>query len=245
MEIKIDKDFKNLMPPLSPEEFKQLEQNLLEEKRCREPIVTWKKSIIDGYNRYSICQQHKIPYKITKMHFKSKEDAILWIAENQLGRRNLSNAVRIDIASQMAEMLRIKAKKNLASKQKVDEPINVQKSIAKAAGVSQQMVHRYIKILGCADPEMVDALRKGELKINTAYNQLFVASKTVRKIDISGGAGDKHGVEEYCRIYGIIDRMEGFYRILGLDGCYRGVEVRDGLERQGVVLGRLLCNLIA
>jgi len=154
MKLKIDPDFKNLIPPLSSEEFKQLEQNMLSEKRCREAILVWKRFIVDGHNRYTICGLHRIPFEISKLRFESKKDALIWIAENQLGRRNLSDAVRIDIASRMAEMLRQKAKKNLASKEKVDEPMNVQKSIASAAGVSQQMVHRIYEntgLCGCKD----------------------------------------------------------------------------------------------
>ena len=84
--LKIDPDFRNLISPLMPDEFKQLEQNILSINRCRDTILVWNNTIIDGHNRYAICQEHGIPFEVSKIHFASKEDATLWIVENQLGR---------------------------------------------------------------------------------------------------------------------------------------------------------------
>jgi len=242
MKLKIDPDFKNFIPPLSTAEFKQLEENILSEKRCREAILIWKRFVIDGHNRYAICHMHNIPFEISKLNFDSKEDALIWIAENQLGRRNLSNATRIDIASRMSEMLRQKAKKNLALKEKVAEPVNVQKSIAAAAGVSEQMVHRYMKILGCADAKMVEKLRNGELRINTAYNQLKVATKVVKIIDV-GASENEDGLEEFCKINGQVEKIERAYGILVLARNYGTYETEKRLEKQYQFLRKLPCCL--
>lgn len=40
VKLKIDKEFKNLIRPLSPKEYDQLEANIIADG-CRDPIVTW------------------------------------------------------------------------------------------------------------------------------------------------------------------------------------------------------------
>lgn len=90
MKIKIDEEFKNLIPPLSVESFKQLEENIVSDG-CRDALIVEEDgTLIDGHNRYSICTKHKIPYKTEIKHFDSREDIIIFICKNQSGRRNLS-----------------------------------------------------------------------------------------------------------------------------------------------------------
>jgi len=207
MKLKIDPDFKNLIPPLSAEEFTQLEENIVSEKRCREAIAIWKGYVVDGHNRYTICQRHRIPFGVVRMNFASKEEALIWIAEHQLGRRNLSDAVRIEIASRRAELI------------KADRPIIFRKAIADAAGVSEQTVHRYMQLLGCADAEVIEQLRRGEIKIGTAYGQLEVKSRVVKDIEIWSK-----------RYYRVIVRANGILRV------YWGVRESKAYEDVGVAV---------
>jgi len=107
--LKISPKFKNLIPPLSGEEFSQLEENIIVQG-CRDAIKLWRGTIIDGHNRYAICQKHNIPYETKTMRFPSRQDAELWIIENQQGRRNLTDATRIKLALSKAGLLREKAR---------------------------------------------------------------------------------------------------------------------------------------
>lgn len=91
--LRINKEFKNLISPLQPHEYQQLEANILADG-CRDPIVTWNGYIIDGHNRYSICTKHQIPFQIRKLSFDSVEEVIAWICANQLGRRNITEETR-------------------------------------------------------------------------------------------------------------------------------------------------------
>ena len=92
-ELTIDQDFKDLIRPLRSQEYLQLEENLLADG-CREPIVVWNGVIIDGHNRYEICKKHGIAFSTVSKDFSSREDAIVWICANQLGRRNISEEAR-------------------------------------------------------------------------------------------------------------------------------------------------------
>ena len=91
--LKINTVYQNLIRPLSAEELHQLEENLLRDG-CLDPIITWNGYIIDGHNRYSICQKHGIRFDVKEMVFSCREEAIAWICANQLGRRNLSEETR-------------------------------------------------------------------------------------------------------------------------------------------------------
>ena len=87
--IIIDKEFKSLIPPLTQEEYSNLEESLLAEG-CRDPIILWNDIIVDGHNRYEICSKLDIPFRIVYKGFSSRYEAISWICLNQLARRNIS-----------------------------------------------------------------------------------------------------------------------------------------------------------
>jgi len=94
VEIKTMKQFAYLLPELKKEERSTLEESLRKEG-CRDPIITWHGTIIDGHNRYSICKQHNIPFKVREMDEFPDEDAVkMWIINNQLSRRNLTDEQR-------------------------------------------------------------------------------------------------------------------------------------------------------
>jgi hypothetical protein len=88
MEYKINPEFHDLIPPISPEERQLLEESIIKEG-CREKIIIWDGCILDGHNRYEICQAHDIPFGIHEMCFENENEAKIWIINNQFSRRNL------------------------------------------------------------------------------------------------------------------------------------------------------------
>jgi hypothetical protein len=89
MNLTIDETFRDLIPPLAVEERNQLEENIVKDG-CRDPIVTWHNIIIDGHNRYEICTRRNIEFTVHTMEFADRDEAMDWIDNNQLGRRNLT-----------------------------------------------------------------------------------------------------------------------------------------------------------
>lgn len=92
--IKVEKDLEDLITPLNKEEFRQLQANILAEG-CRDPLVVWSKGnktlvLIDGHNRFRICQKHDISFSIKEVELENVEEVKLWMLTNQLGRRNLN-----------------------------------------------------------------------------------------------------------------------------------------------------------
>lgn len=92
-ELKIDAQFRDLIPPLTEEERKQLEDNLIAEG-CRDPICIWNGIILDGHNRYEICMRRGISFTVKDIQCQNRSAAISWICANQLGRRNISEETR-------------------------------------------------------------------------------------------------------------------------------------------------------
>ena len=88
MKINIDPEFSAIIPPLKTDEYEQLEKNILADG-CRDPLVLWNDIIVDGHNRYEICAIHGIDYQTVNMNFDNREDVIIWICQNQRGRRNI------------------------------------------------------------------------------------------------------------------------------------------------------------
>ena len=89
--LKIDPEFQNQIPPLTDDEYKQLEENILKEGKLISPLIVWDNTLVDGHNRYAILQKHpEIYFSTMPLPFESREEVLAWICKNQLGRRNLT-----------------------------------------------------------------------------------------------------------------------------------------------------------
>jgi DNA modification methylase len=176
--LQIKEEFKKLIPALTPEEFKQLEQNCLDEG-IREKIITWNGFIIDGHNRYEIATRWNLEYQTEGKHFENENDVKEWMINNQFGRRNLSNYQRSVLALQLEEVFSAKAKEQQVRKpesviQKSEEqkPIVTIKEVAKVANVSHDTIAKVKKIEAVATPEVKAQLSTGEISINQAYQEI-------------------------------------------------------------------------
>ena len=187
---KIDPEFKSLIPPLTADEREQLEQNILQSRKCLDAIILWEGIIIDGHNRYAICAKHGIEFEIINLPLPSREAAKLWILENQLSRRNLTDATRIELALLKVDLIREKAKKkqsraggdkkspknegSLSAKmtKPEKEPMHVRKAIADEVGISERTFQNYMQVKEHGGPELLAQVQSGELKIGTAHKLL-------------------------------------------------------------------------
>jgi len=248
--LKINPTFQNLIPPLTADEFNGLEESILSHGRCRDTIKTWKGTIVDGHNRYAICQKHGIPVNeqdTQEMRFASKKDAELWIIQNQLGRRNLTPVIRIKLALRKETLLRGKAKHNRKGCQ--GRPINVRKAIADDAHVGEQTVYRYMKIRELGTPELMRLVDTGEVAISAAHKGLDKGlDVTTRTVEVYYGLQDPYDIgNPRCKaaVIGNIDKVErllGFIREHGdVVCCGGGVDcLRRKVGTQMRVVGRLL-----
>ena len=91
MHIVVNEELKAYIDPLTPEEHEALERSILAEG-CRDALVLWGDVLVDGHNRYGICQKHGLPFQtVQHPQFKSMEDVHLWMIDQHLGRRSVSD----------------------------------------------------------------------------------------------------------------------------------------------------------
>src|ERR1051325_7654931 len=95
--IAVDPEFRALIPPLQPAEFVLLEAALRAEG-CRDALVVWRGTLLDGHNRLTLCQRHGIPFETVEVELPNRQAAQEWILKNQFARRNLAPYQRAELA---------------------------------------------------------------------------------------------------------------------------------------------------
>lgn len=189
MQITVNPGLKAYIDPLTPDEHDALERSLLAEG-CRDALVLWGEVLVDGHNRYGICQKHGLPFQtVQNTHFKTLEDVHLWMIDQHLGRRSVSDFQRGVLALRKREILAGRRSRFLASTPSPADlppddapvalapeatqttparPLNSREDIAKAARLSSSQVVQIEKIQKQAAPELVEALKAGAISLNAA-----------------------------------------------------------------------------
>lgn len=184
MNITVLDELRVYIDPLTPDEYAALERSILAEG-CRDALVLWGEILVDGHNRYSICSKHGLPFQtVQNTRFQSMEDVHLWMIDQHLGRRSVSDFQRGVLALRKKEILE-KRPKPLPSPQApaeapeggseaapaAPEPevrLASRESIAKVARISSATVAQIEKIQKAAAPELVEAVKTGTVSISAA-----------------------------------------------------------------------------
>ena len=183
MNIVVNEELKAYIDPLTPDEHAALERSILAEG-CRDALVLWGDVLVDGHNRYGICQKHGLPFQtVQNPRFQSMEDVHLWMIDQHLGRRSVSDFQRGVLALRKREiMAERKARTATATEATAataeapaaaaalpaPDPLNSREAIAKAARLSSSQVVMIEKIQKQAAPELVAAVKSGTISINAA-----------------------------------------------------------------------------
>ena len=215
-DLAVDPEFRDLIPPLNEEELKLLEESLVADG-CESPLIVWNGVIIDGHNRYAICRKHDIPFSIQEKNFDTREEVMLWMLRNQLGRRNLNNYQRSELALKFEPLFAHASEKRMLAGKLVDPPQNsaegsgeTRKQIAKMAGVSHDTIKKVKRLHEHADEETKSRLRRGEMTVNKAYNELMqkehegeakICDRCRKEKSITAFAvpSNRHGFSSVCR----------------------------------------------
>ena len=186
--MKVNEEFKRLIPALSNEEFTQLERNCLQDG-IRDAIVVWNDTIIDGHNRYEIAKKHGLEFRTESKQFDTEGEVKEWMIMHQFGRRNLSNYQRSVLALELESVFSERAKEKQIQSggaviQKSEQPpIVAIKEVAKIANVSHDTVAKVKIIQFKATPEVKAQLSTGEVSINQAYQEIKKVEKQQVKLD--------------------------------------------------------------
>jgi transcriptional regulator with XRE-family HTH domain len=179
LNITINEELRSFIDPLTPVEYAALERSLLADG-CRDALVLWRDVLIDGHNRYDICRKHDIPFRtVANDKFDSLEDVMLWVIDNNLARRSVSDFQRGMLALRKKEIVAARAAQRAAeappdqpapepADDPVDPPWSTREDVAKAARVSANTLSQIERIRKTAAPELVDAVRSGTISVSAA-----------------------------------------------------------------------------
>lgn len=139
----IDQKISSLIPALREEEFEQLKESILEEG-CRDPLTVWleKSVLLDGHNRFKICQAHGLPFETLLKSFPDDESAMDWMDRNQLGRRNLTPEQMSLLRGRRYNRLKKADGQRGAQKLDHNEPASTAELISRQHGVSPATIKR-------------------------------------------------------------------------------------------------------
>jgi pyruvate/2-oxoglutarate dehydrogenase complex dihydrolipoamide acyltransferase (E2) component len=213
MDIVVNEELKAYIDPLTLDEHEALERSLLAEG-CRDSLVLWGNVLVDGHNRYGICKKHDLPFNtVQNTRFQSMEDVHLWMIEQHLGRRSVSDFQRGVLALRKREILaerRSRAKPaqdDVAAVPATDaapdvvmqepedappaakgkaEPLPSRQELAREARLSNSQVVMIEKIQKQAAPEVVAAVKSGALSINAAAAVATLPEEEQRAAAIAG-----------------------------------------------------------
>ncbi|QDL55142.1 hypothetical protein [Rhodoferax aquaticus] len=226
MSILINQDLLAYIDPLTPDEYEALERSLRSEG-CRDALVLWGDVLVDGHNRYSICTRHGIPYRtIQNEQFKSLEDVHLWMIDQHLGRRSVSDFQRGVLALRKKDILASKSRAEPSEKtddtqpsgaapaqdspQEANHPVpnlSSREAVAKAARISSAAITQIEKIQKSAAPELVAAVKSGAISINAAAT---VASLPLEAqvTAVAGGKKELQQAARQVRAANVVERTE-------------------------------------
>ena len=188
MDIVVKEELKAYIDPLTPDEHDALERSILAEG-CRDALVLWGEVLVDGHNRYGICQKHGLPFQtIQNTRFQSMDDVHLWMIEQHLGRRSVSDFQRGVLALRKRDILAERHRADQAQLQKESDgeisgpadagdedsppwaaaPKVSRADMAREARLSSSQVTMIERIHKQAAPELVEAVKTGVISISAA-----------------------------------------------------------------------------
>ncbi|MGA8786572.1 MAG: hypothetical protein WB542_14675 [Polaromonas sp.] len=222
MNITVNEELLAYIDPLTPEEHESLERSLLAEG-CRDALVLWGEVLVDGHNRHGICTKHGIPFNtVQNTQFKSFDDVHLWMIEQHLGRRSVSDFQRGVLALRKKDILAAReqpapkaAPSPTAEAPPWDdasptdtslaptptpgaaepEPALTREALAREARISSNTISQIEKIQKSAAPELVAAVKSGTISINAAAT---VASLPVEE-QVAAVAGGRKELQQAAR----------------------------------------------
>lgn len=184
MNIIVNEELRAYIDPLTEDEHLALERSLLNEG-CRDALVLWGDVLVDGHNRYGICQKHGISFNtVQNTAFKSMDDVFLWMIDYHLGRRSVSDFQRGVLALRKKEIVTARQVAAQAEREIAgtggdtptqapaatidDGPPWTRDVVARAARMSSATLGQIEKIQKTAAPELVGAVKSGVISINAA-----------------------------------------------------------------------------
>jgi hypothetical protein len=241
MQLKVDETIRRTLIPLREDELQLLEQSVLAEG-IRDPLVVWNRDgeyvILDGHHRYDLAQKHGLEFKIVEMEFDDESQAVQWVIQNQLARRNLSDEQRTLLIGRLYNQMKLAPHRPPAeNKDKLSlfsGDNATSRYIASLHGVNEKTVRRagefaeVVDALAEIEPKAAEIVLLGKLPdAKTALPK--VEPELLPKVAERIAQGKAHSIKEAVER---IRREERQTTKPVLQGVYEGLDIRRGDFRE-------------
>lgn len=185
--LKVNPEYRALVPRPTPEEYRALELDIIEKQRATEPIIINERDeILDGHTRFEICTKHNLYFDTKIMQFSSIRKEMIYIIEVNRLRRNLTPLQKLELDLKLAELYGEEASENKVIAGKIardkqlglvpigtnPESIDTGAIIAKKGGYSRRTYFRGKKILEEGTEEEKQKARSGQETISRVFNKI-------------------------------------------------------------------------
>jgi 16S rRNA G966 N2-methylase RsmD len=241
MQLKVDETIRRTLIPLREDELQLLEQSVLAEG-IRDPLVVWNRDgeyvILDGHYRYDLAQKHGLEFKIVEMEFDNESQAVQWVIQNQLARRNLSDEQRTLLIGRLYDQMKLAPHRPSNEKGENFSPFSGHHAtshyVASLHGVSYRTVQKAAEFAKAVDalaeiePKAAEIVLLGKLPdAKTALPK--VEPELLPKVAERIAQGKAHSIKEAVER---IRREERQTTKPVLQGVYEGLDIRRGDFRE-------------
>jgi len=193
--LTVNPEYKALVPRPTKEEYKTLEQNIIEKGEATEPIIINEKDVIlDGHTRYEICSKHGLFFRTDMRQFDSELDEKIYVIEANIMRRHLDYLQKSELAENLEPLYAEKAKQRMLSKlTNVGDNISLSSNeltegqardqAAKAVGLSGTTYHRAKTVRKQASEKLLNQVKSGEKSVSRAYKEIKLEEKKQEPVE--------------------------------------------------------------
>ena len=125
MKLTINPEYDKLVPNLSKVDYDNLKKSIEENGLWIPILCNPEGEILDGHNRYDICQELGIKTKHAIRTFDNKTDEIIFVGECNLKRRHLEPFQRIELVRNLEPYYTEKAEQRMKSGKKYFDNSNI------------------------------------------------------------------------------------------------------------------------
>ncbi len=189
MKLIINPEYDKLVPNLSKVDYDNLKKSIQENGLWIPILCNPEGVILDGHNRYDICQELGITTKHAVREFENKLLEKKFVIECNLHRRHLNDFQKSELGIPLQKINEEIAKQNQgkrtdltsSSNEEKVKPFHAGKETAQDIGVSKSTFERAKVIIQKAPEDLKNDVRSGKIPINKAYTIIIKQEKREKK----------------------------------------------------------------
>jgi len=188
--LKINPEYRKLVPPIGPEEYRALEIDIIANQGCFESIkINKKDEILDGHNRFEICNKYALYFDTDVIDLPSVLDEEIYVIKTNLLRRQLTDFQKVEMAKPLEDRIAEKAKQQMLAGKTLPanaERVHTDIEVSKAIGVTRGTYERAKKVRDEGTEEEKRKAREKKRMVNSAFRDVVIRQK--REALIKGSA---------------------------------------------------------